>query len=161
MAVTKFQRRMPTGLPFISTAARDLDEVRDRMRRFFGDPFFAETEALPLGWYPPVEVVENADAFTLTAELPGMNEKNVDISFEKGVLTIKGEKTEERKEGDPEKEYHLWERTYGSFQRAFTFPSTVDEAKINAEFNKGVLKIMLPKTPEAKVKSKKIEIVAK
>jgi HSP20 family protein len=152
---------MPTGLPFIPTAARDLDEVRDRVRRFFGDPFLAETEALPLGWYPPVEVIENLEAFVLTAELPGMNEKIVDITFEKGVLMIKGEKTDEHKEGDPKKEYHLWERTYGAFQRSFTFPSTVDEKKISAEFKKGVLTIVLPKTPEAKVKSMKIEIVAK
>jgi HSP20 family protein len=148
------------GLPFVSTTARDFDTLRDRMRSFFGDPFFAESEALPLGWYPPVEVLETPEEFTLNAELPGMNEKNVEIVFEKGVLTLKGEKMDERKEGEG-KEYHLWERTYGAFQRSFTFPSTVDESKITAEFKKGVLTIVLPKTAEAKAKGRKIEVLAK
>ncbi len=102
-----------------------------------------------------------ANELLLTAELPGIDRKDIDISVDDGVLTLRGEKIEEKKEADEEKKYHLFERNYGTFQRSFTLPTGVDPNKISAEFDKGVLKVHLPKTAEAKVKGRKIEVAAK
>jgi HSP20 family protein len=85
-----------------------------------------------------------------------MDQKDIDLSVDDGVLSIRGEKTDEREHED--KKVHLYERSYGSFQRSFTLPSDVDAAKISAEFEKGVLKIHLPKDGEAKPKGRKIAI---
>ena len=118
--------------------------------------FFAQ----PMSWLPPTDITENDVELTLTAELPGLEQKDVEISIQDGMLLLRGEKTEERKEGD-EKRYHLFERHYGAFQRAFTLPRIVDANKITAEFEKGVLKVHMPKTAEAQAKTRKIEIAAK
>jgi HSP20 family protein len=114
-----------------------------------------------VGWLPSVQIVESKDELTLTAELPGMKESDIDMSIDDGLLTIRGEKTEERKESDEEKKFLLFERSYGSFQRSFALPRTVDVSKITAEFDKGVLEVHLPKTTEAKAKGQKIEIKPK
>lgn len=159
MVETRLQKRRFTFLPFTTGMNRELED--ERMRRLFGDTFAMDKEALPLGWYPPVEVVENKDEFVLTAELPGLKEKDVELVFEKDILTLKGEKMEELKEVDAEKRYHLIERNYGAFQRSFTFPATVNATKIAAEFKEGILTVHLPKSTEAKVSGHKIEIVAK
>lgn len=108
---------------------------------------------------PSVDVAETDKAFEVTAELPGMTEDNIDVSLADGVLTLKGEKKEEKEQ--KEKGYYLSERRYGSFQRSFRLPEGVDENKIEANFEKGVLKITLPKTPEAVKQAKKIAIKAK
>jgi HSP20 family protein len=157
MAETTLQKRR--FFPLLSNMAREFDD--ERMRRLFGDQFALEKEAFPLGFYPPVEVVENKDEFVLTAELPGLTLKDIELSFEKGILSLKGEKFEEKKEMEPEKRFHLWERNYGSFQRSFTFPATVDEKKIAAEFKDGILTVHLAKSLEAKTRGQKIEILAK
>jgi HSP20 family protein len=159
MVETRLQKGRFTFLPFIAGMDRELEG--ERMRRLFGDTFAMDKEALPLGWYPPVEVVENKDEFVLTAELPGLNEKDVELVFEKDVLTLKGEKIAELKDADSEKRYHLIERNYGAFQRSFTFPTSVNETKIAAEFKEGILTVHLPKTTEAKARGQKIAIVAK
>ena len=159
MADTTLQKRRFSLFPLIPGMTREMDD--ERMRRLFGDSFAFEKDAFPLGLYPPVEVAENKDEFVLTAELPGIKQKDVELVFEKVVLLLKGEKMEERKEVEPEKRYHLWERNYGTFQRSFTFPATVDEKKIAAEFKDGVLTVRLPKTIEAKARGQKIEILAK
>lgn len=96
---------------------------------------------------PTMDIKENDTQLTLEAELPGMEDKDVNVSFRDGVLTIKGEKKSEREEKD--EEFHMSERTYGSFQRAFRLPDTVDEEKISANMDKGVLKIVIPKKPGA------------
>jgi HSP20 family protein len=104
------------------------------MRKFFENAF--EPDLLPqaLGLMPPTEIFETDDALILTSELPGMEKKDVDIVVEEGVLTIRGEKLEEKfddKEGKAEdiKKFHLVERSYGSFQRAFTLPRTIDATR--------------------------------
>jgi len=108
------------------------------------------------GWlpYPAVDVTETDDAFEIIAELPGMDEKSVDVTLANGVLTIQGEKTSEREES--KKEYYLSERSFGSFKRCFLLPEGVDTAKIEAIFKNGALNITLPKTAEAKQGQKKI-----
>jgi HSP20 family protein len=140
-----------------------MDETQNRLRRFFGEDFGFEPLRMsePIGWVPSVEIFETNDELTLTAELPGMTKENLEVSFEDDLLTIRGEKKEEKKQENAEKRYLLWERAYGSFQRTFTLPRTIDAPKIAAEFKHGVLTIHLPKTAHAKEKGQKIEILAK
>jgi HSP20 family protein len=107
---------------------------------------------------PAMDLVEKANRFEITAELPGIDEKNVDIKLANNVLTIKGEKNEEKEER--EKDYYLSERRYGSFQRSFQLPEGVDADKIDASFAKGVLTVKLPKTAEAQKAEKKITVKA-
>lgn len=107
---------------------------------------------------PAVDLVEKDGHYEITAELPGMDEKNVEVKVAGGMITIKGEKTEEKKE--EKKDYHLSERRYGSFQRSFRVPEGVDADKIEATFSKGILNVTLPKSAEAVKNEKKIEIKA-
>ncbi len=108
---------------------------------------------------PATDVVETENEFQITAELPGMDEKDIELTLSDDLLTIKGEKSEEREE--KEKDYYLSERRFGSFRRSFRLPEGVNADKISAEFSKGVLTITLPKTLEAKKKAKKIAVKAK
>jgi HSP20 family protein len=103
-----------------------------------------------------MNIVETAKEMTVTAELAGMDQKDIDVSVEDGVLTIRGEKNDEREHED--KKVYLCECNYGSFQRSFALPSNVDTDKIAAEFEKGVLKIHLPKDGEVTPKGRKVEI---
>jgi HSP20 family protein len=97
---------------------------------------------------PKVNVAETDKALEVTAELPGMDEKDVEVSLADGVLTVKGEKKEEKE--DKNKNYYLVERSYGSFQRSFRLPENVNEDKISAGVTKGVLKVTIPKKKTAK-----------
>jgi len=105
---------------------------------------------------PAMDVTESDIAYEIVAELPGMDEKNVDVTLANGVLTIKGEKKEEREE--KKKGYYLSERSFGAFARSLRLPDGVDAAKIDATFKNGILNITLPKTAEAKQSEKKITI---
>jgi HSP20 family protein len=107
---------------------------------------------------PAVDVVESEKAYEITAELPGMDEKNIEVKVANGNLTIKGEKQEEKEE--KKKDYYLHERHFGSFERNFEMPGGVDADKIEASFKKGVLTVTLPKKPEAQKPAKKIEVKA-
>ena len=108
---------------------------------------------------PPVDFVEKDGGYEITAELPGLDEKSVDVKLANGVLSISGEKSEEKEE--KKEGYFCSERRYGSFRRAFRVPEGVDVDKITADFEKGVLRIKLPKMPESQKQEKKIEIAAK
>jgi HSP20 family protein len=110
----------------------------------------------PTDLTPKVDVVEYENEFKVTAELPGMEEIDIDVSFSNEVLVIKGEKKEEKEE--KKEDYCLTERSYGSFQRAIPLTSGIDRDKIDAKFKNGVLKVVLPKTEEAQKESKKIKI---
>jgi HSP20 family protein len=107
---------------------------------------------------PAVDVVEKDNAYEVTAELPGMDEKNIEVKLDDGGLTIKGEKQEEKEE--KRKGYHVHERRFGSFERYFAVPEGVDPDKIEASFKKGVLTVTLPKKPEAQKPTKKIDVKA-
>ena len=131
----------------------ELGQLENRIRRLFEEPFDFPTT--PLAFTPAVEVRELDNQFVVTAELAGLKKDDVDIEYQNGVLTIRGEKTDEKRE---EKHNMLvWERQYGAFQRSFMLPNTIDQDKILAEFQDGVLKIVLPKAETAK--GKKIKIV--
>lgn len=105
---------------------------------------------------PVVDVSETDKAYEITAELPGMDEKNVEVKVANGVLTINGEKQDEKEE--KRKDYYMRERSFGSFQRSFQVPDDVEVEKIEANFKNGVLTVTLPKSPEAQKAEKKIAI---
>lgn len=105
---------------------------------------------------PDVDFSETDGAYKISAELPGLDEKDIELTLTNNVLTLKGEKKEEREEKD--KGYYLNERSYGAFQRSFRLPNDADTAKIDTTFSKGVLTVNLPKSAEAKAKTRKIEV---
>jgi HSP20 family protein len=105
---------------------------------------------------PRFDVSETDDAVEVSVELPGIDEKDIEVSLEHGLLTVKGEKKVESEQR--EKDFYIAERRYGSFRRSFHLPDTVDEDKIQAKFDKGVLQVVLPKVAEARRKAKKISI---
>lgn len=166
MPIVKFTRRSPRT---VFTSRNDFspfsafDDVDSRVRAFLaGESNPLDAVALPqaMGWSPSTEIVETPEELVLTAEFPGMDRKDIDISVDDGVLTLSGEKSAERKDED-KKTFLVWERSYGSFQRSFTLPRSVDTSKISAEFTQGVLKVRMPKSAEAKSKGRKIEIETK
>lgn len=105
---------------------------------------------------PNLDVRENADAVTVEADLPGLDEKDVHVTLQDGVLTIKGERKSEREEKN--ESYHVSERSFGSFVRSVRLPDSIDENRIEARFDKGVLKVIAAKKPEAVATEKKIEV---
>jgi HSP20 family protein len=107
---------------------------------------------------PPVDLVERNGGYELQAELPGLTEDQIEVRLANGMVTIKGEKSSERVED--EADYHLRERSFGSFQRSFRVPSNVDPDKIEARFDKGLLKISLPKSAAAIQEERKINVKA-
>jgi HSP20 family protein len=110
------------------------------------------------GLVPAVDVIDEEKAYRVTAELPGLTEKDIEVTKDGDLLTIKGEKKEEHEE--KEKGYFLSERHFGSVERSLRLPEGIDDSKIEAKFENGVLTVTLPKTPEAVSKPKKIEIKA-
>ena len=147
MALTKHTCR-PASL-------NHLDALANRMNRIFGDSDFGNL-TYASDWLPPVSVEERNDKILLTAELPGMNEDQVEISLENNVLTISGEKRESREEGEAGGKFHLVERSFGTFRRSFTLPRTIHAEGITAEFANGLLNVRLPKADEAL--SRRIEV---
>lgn len=105
---------------------------------------------------PKVDVVEDDDEFVVTAEVPGIDEKDIDISIQDGVLLIRGKKEEEKEQEG--KERYRYERVYGSFHRSIPLPGEIDDSKVTAQLKNGVLKITLPKTEEAQKSVKKIPV---
>ncbi len=151
MAITRYSFRNPSLSPW-----RELEEASTRLSRFFDDlPVGGSSEGA--SWLPAVNVQESKEELVLTAELPGMKQDDISIEMENNVLTISGEKTEDRTEGDEQRRYHVWERRYGSFQRSFTLPRTVKSDEIRAHYDAGVLEIHLPKVAEAKSRRIAIE----
>ncbi len=134
---------------------RDFWRAPFRRSLFEKTPLWQGETALAV---PAVDIVEKDGAYEVTAELPGMDEKDIEVKLANGGLTIRGEKQEEKEE--KRKDYHLHERTFGSFERYFTVPEGVDRDKIEASFKKGVLTVTLPKKPEVIKPEKKIEVKA-
>jgi HSP20 family protein len=122
---------------------REMDRLFDR----FLEPVWPEMPALG-EWEPKLDVTETKDAITVKAELPGVEQKDISISIQEGVLTFKGEKQAEKEEKD--KRHHRIERSYGAFYRSVALPAAVDSSKAAATFKDGVVTITLPKAAEAK-----------
>lgn len=131
--------------------------VPGRFASLFDEMFAPIKPATEFQFVPVVDVIEKENELLLTAELPGLQEQDVQLEVDNNILTLKGEKKQEREE--KAERYHCWERTYGAFQRSFAIPGTVDPAKIKAEFKEGVLEVHMPKTAETK--ARKIEIANK
>lgn len=121
--------------------------------RFFSDwPFVPESR----GWSPAVDVAEDENKIVLKADLPDMDEKDVDIRVEDGMLTIKGERKFENEK--KEKNFHRVERRYGAFSRSFALPEDVDQEKISAAYHKGVLEVTVPKTAKKPKNARTIKV---
>ena len=132
---------------------REMDSVFDNFFRGFDlEPFDARSGAFT----PRVDVTENEKEIKISAELPGMDEKDIDVSLQNDMLTIKGEKREEKE--DKGKDFYRMERSYGSFSRTIPLPAEVEIDNVDAKFKKGVLSITLPKTAKAVAETKKIAV---
>jgi HSP20 family protein len=152
--------------PFVSLR-REMDRVFDDFGRGFWQlPTRRSVFDIEPMWQPEatweaspaVDIAESEKAYELTAELPGMDEKNIEVKVANGNLIIKGEKQEDKEE--KKKDYYMRERSFGSFERRFEIPESVDADKIDASFKKGVLTLTLPKKLEAQKPAKKIEVKA-
>ena len=140
-------------------ARRNLSTLQDRMNRIFRESFGPEgsDEALTTSNFaPPVDVYEDEHNITLKIEVPGIEEKDINVSIENNTLTVRGERRFEKDE--KEENFHRVERMYGSFTRSFTLPNTVDPEQVSAHYEKGVLKIRLAKKAEAKPKLIKVNV---
>ena len=138
---------------------REFVTLQDRMNRLFRDSFGSEgrEEALTTTTFaPPVDVYEDEHTVTLKIEVPGIDEKDIDVRIENNTLTVHGERKFEKEE--KEENYRRVERQYGSFTRTFTLPNTVDQDSVQANYEKGVLKIKLAKKAEAKPKQIKVNV---
>ncbi len=125
---------------------------------FFGDNFFSllDRDITSSSW-PRVDITEDKNGYHLRADLPGMGKDDIKVSVENGVLSITGEKKEEKKEHEDGRFYH-YERSYGSFCRAFNLPDEVDAGSIEAAYNNGVLELTLKKDEKAKPKAIEVKV---
>ena len=144
----------------LPTYPGDVLNMQREINRMF-DSFFRsggreETDLVASTWSPAVDILEQKDQYTVKVELPGVSKDDVKITMEDNVLTIRGEKKEEKetKEGS----HHRIERSYGAFQRSFALPTTVKTDKIEASFKDGVLNVELPKSEEAKPKQIDVKV---
>ena len=138
---------------------REFTTLQDRMNQLFRGSFGSEgqEEALTTtGFAPKADVYEDEHNITLKIEVPGVDEKDIDVRIENNTLTVHGERKFEKEE--KEENYLRVERSYGSFTRSFTLPNTVDTADVTADYDKGVLKIKLAKRAEAKPKQIKVNV---
>jgi HSP20 family protein len=138
---------------------RELAGLQERMNRLFNDSFSSVTsqESLSAGSFvPPVDVYEDEQGIRLKMEVPGIDEKDIDIRLENSLLTVRGERKLEKE--TKEENYHRIERSYGSFTRSFSLPNTVNTEEVKASYAKGVLTIHLGKRAEARPKQIKVDV---
>jgi HSP20 family protein len=134
---------------------RELFRLQDELARTFDDRLGLKSGE-SVGWTPSCDIFEDGEAVTLRFELAGVEPKDVDIRFENGVLTLRGERKLDKE--DKRDNYHRIERSFGTFTRSFSLPGTVDAEKIRAESKNGVLSVTLPKKPEAKPRSIQVKV---
>ena len=136
---------------------RNVSSLQEQFNRMFDATFPGRTaESALTAWSPAVDIYETENELVLKADLPDMNEKDLDVKVENNMLTIRGERKFEEKVS--EENYLRIERTYGSFSRSFSLPSTVNSEAISAEYKNGVLTVQLPKRAESKPKQVKVNI---
>ena len=146
MAIKQWQPRGLMRSPF-----RDLArEMEDTFGRFF--PAWSSEER---GWMPAIDMVDQNDEIVVKADLPGLDEKDIEVTVQDGTLTIRGERKAEKEE--KKEDYYYAERSYGAFMRSLPLPRGVDADKVKATFKKGVLEVHLPKAKEAKGKTVEIK----
>jgi len=139
---------------------RELESVSDHLNRIFGRSLTKSDmgkEMLTLNdWTPSVDISENASAYLIKGEIPGVKKEDVKVNIQNGMLTIQGERKMEKEEEG--KKYHRIERCYGSFLRSFQIPDDADENAIKAEFKDGMINVTLPKSEKAKPKAINVEV---
>jgi len=154
-----FRSLMPFGRPVESASTDPMLSLQRQVNSLFEDmfrgvPAFPERGTFALE--PSIDLKETDDAVEVEAELPGVDKNDIEVTLEDGTLTIKGEKKVEKEESKAG--YYMSERRYGSFLRSVGLPPGVDVEKISADFSNGVLKVTLPKIPEAQAKARRIEV---
>jgi HSP20 family protein len=135
---------------------REFSTLQDRLNRLFRESEGREEALATTSFAPAVDVYEDEHNVTLKIEVPGIDEKDIDVRIENNALTVHGERKFEKEE--KEENFRRVERQYGSFTRTFTLPTTVDAEKVSANYDKGILKIALPKKAEAKPKQIKVSV---
>jgi HSP20 family protein len=135
---------------------RELEQMQSRLNRFFGEGPSAEGELFFTEWRPAMDVQETDKEFLVKADLPEVKKEDVKVELENGVLSVQGERKQEKEEKG--KKFHKVERSYGKFVRRFALPSEVDAAKVQADFKDGVLSVHLPKAEGAKPKSIEVKV---
>ena len=141
---------------------KDLMTLQDRMNRLFEDSIRGARESdgglTSAAWSPAVDIFETENEVILKAELPGVDQKSIDIHVENNTLTLRGERKLEKE--TKQENYHRIERAYGSFFRSFTLPGTIDQEKIHAGYQDGVLTVQMPKREETKPKQIKVALTS-
>ena len=141
---------------------KDLMTLQDRMNRLFEDSIRGARESdgglTSAAWSPAVDIFETENEVVLKAELPGVDQKSIDIHVENNTLTLRGERKLEKE--TKQENYHRIERAYGSFFRSFTLPGTIDQEKIHAGYQDGVLTVQMPKREETKPKQIKVALTS-
>jgi HSP20 family protein len=157
MAIERWRPRagLRRGGPF-RELARMQQEMDDLFGRFFGDWPWPRWEAERRGMAPAVDLIDKKDEVVLRADLPGLEQKDIQVNIEDGTLSIRGERKEEREAKD--EDYYVSERWAGAFSRTVALPPGVDPEKIQAKFKSGVLEIHLPKTKEAKGRTIEVKV---
>jgi HSP20 family protein len=136
---------------------REMEDVFDRYTRAIGWPRRGSQEIMAAGdWAPRVDIAETDNEFIIKAEIPDVKKEDVKVTVDSGVLSIRGERKQEKEEKD--KKFHRVERYYGSFTRSFTMPDNVDETKIEASFKDGMLNLRIPKTEAATPKAIEVKV---
>ncbi len=135
---------------------REVFTLESRFKPLFRG--FDQGAAETAGFVPAVDIYEDAEKVVLKLEVPGIEEKDLDVRVEKNTLTVKGQRNFEKEE--KEENFHRIERRYGSFYRSFTLPTSVDAENVDAKYNAGVLKLELKKKPEAQPKQIKVNVAA-
>lgn len=150
--------RWRPGLGLMRGPFRELSRLEREMEDFFGGFFrdlpFPRLSGMARGFAPAVDMLDRKDEVLLRADLPGLEQKDIDVTVEEGVLTIRGERKGEREV--KEEDYYCCERWAGGFERSFTLPSGVNAEKVKATFKNGVLEVHLPKVEKAR--GKKVEV---
>lgn len=139
---------------------RELEEMSERLNRVIARQDTRGSNGKEVmtvaDWVPSVDISETDEAFHIAAELPEVKKEDVKVTLENGVLTLQGERKEEREEKG--RKIHRIERSYGQFVRSFTLPDGVDDTKVKAEFKEGVLHLHLPKSEKAKPKAIEVKV---
>jgi len=136
---------------------REMEDLFDRYAKSFGPLRLKMDEPMAVGdWTPRVDIAETDTEFVVKAEIPEVKKEDVHVTVDKGVITLRGERKQEKEESG--KKFHRIERHYGSFARSFSLPENVDESRVTAAFKDGVLTVQLPKTAESKPKAVDVKV---
>lgn len=160
MNLIRREPTLPVSPRFEAPLLREMEEMSDRLGKFFGTwtrPYDAREPLTVADWAPAVDIQETEKEYLVKVELPEVKNEDVHVTIQEGVLTVNGERKLEKEEKG--KKYHRIERSYGTFVRTFTVPMDADETKIAAEFKAGLLQIKLPKLDKPRRKAVEVKVI--